>query len=209
MSVIVAIKENGKVYMGCDSQVTCGPNKMILTNPNNYKIWKVKGVENCLMASAGFVRTACVIRTMNDLVSEYDVYKDQICFDFVVNKIVPAMIERLQEAHYIKSDGVFEDMGASFLFAYKDKLFKIDFDGSVMEIDGFVAIGSGMKEALGNLGGKESLDPKEKIVTAIKSSLSYDIYVDYPIILSDTETTEFEIISKEDETDCLKSIKDK
>ncbi len=205
MSVVVAIKENGKIYMGCDSQVTCGTTKSTLSNPNNFKMWKVKGVDNCLMASVGDVRNACVIRTIEDLVTEYDAYKGRICYEFVVNRILPTIIERLQDANYLKRDEVFRDLGSSILFAYKDQLYEICYDGSVFEIDGCVALGSGMKQALGSMIEREGEDPKTRIVKAIKSSMS-DIYVDYPIILSDTETTEFDIIAKESETDYLKSI---
>lgn len=49
MSVIIAIKKDDVVYLGADSYVTRGGSRMSLSNPNNYKIWKVRGVENCLM----------------------------------------------------------------------------------------------------------------------------------------------------------------
>lgn len=49
MSVVVAIKKGDKVYLGADSQVTRGGTRGTLKNPNNYKIWKVIGVDNCLM----------------------------------------------------------------------------------------------------------------------------------------------------------------
>ena len=42
MSVVVAIKKNGKVLMGADSQVTSGGTRTSLSNPNNYKIEKGK-----------------------------------------------------------------------------------------------------------------------------------------------------------------------
>ena len=41
MSVVVAIKEGKKIYIGADSQVTKGGTRATLKNPNNYKIWKV------------------------------------------------------------------------------------------------------------------------------------------------------------------------
>ncbi len=36
-SVIVAIKKDGKVYLGCDSQVSLGGTRSTLKNPSNYK----------------------------------------------------------------------------------------------------------------------------------------------------------------------------
>ena len=35
MSVVVAIKENGRVYLGCDSQATKGGTRTTLKNPKN------------------------------------------------------------------------------------------------------------------------------------------------------------------------------
>ena len=97
MSVVVAIKKNGNIYLGSDSQATSGGTRSTLKNPNNYKIWKVIGADHCLMGEVGAMRDACVIRTMDNLISDYNIYKKQIGFDFVVNRILPAIIQRLQE----------------------------------------------------------------------------------------------------------------
>ena len=208
MSVVVAIKKDNKVYMGCDSQITSGGTRSTLSNPNNYKIWKVQGVENCLMGSVGYVRDACLIRTMDSLVTDYNVYKKHICFDFVVNIIVPDIIDRLAKARYIKSDGVFEGMNSSFLFAFQDQLFHISSDGSVIEVDDFIAIGSGKNEAAGSLLSTDGLNPEERIIKAIKASAANDIYVDYPIIMTNTEKTEFDVITEKNEKSYIEGKKE-
>ena len=200
MSVVVAIKEGNKIYMGADSQVTRGGTRLSLSNPNNYKIWKVKGVENCLMASVGDLRDACVIRIMNGLVREIDALKGEVDFEYVVGRIVPLIKEELIDYGYIKKDGVFEGFESSYLFAFEDKLFYINRDASVIEIDDCIAIGSGSNEAIGSLitSSKEE-DSEQRIVKAIKSSAAHDIYVDYPIILVNTETTEFKVLTEDKE----------
>jgi ATP-dependent protease HslVU (ClpYQ) peptidase subunit len=38
MSVIVAVKENGTIYMGADSQTTAGNRKMNHLNETSYKV---------------------------------------------------------------------------------------------------------------------------------------------------------------------------
>ena len=208
MSVVVAIKENGKVYMGCDSQVTSGGTRMTLKNPNNYKIWKVIGADNCLMGSVGNLRDACVIRTLDDLVTDYNVYRGHICFDFVVNSILPDIIHRLQTCKFI-SEGKFDSMDSSFLFAFRDQLYNIHSDGSVIEVDDCIAIGSGKNEAVGSLLSTEGEKPETRIIKAIKASAASDIYVDYPIILTDSETTEFKIITENDDKNLSKQKKEK
>ena len=62
MSVVVAIKENGKVMIGADSQCTRGGTRRTLSNPNNYKVWRVLDAENCLLAHVGLVREANIIK---------------------------------------------------------------------------------------------------------------------------------------------------
>ena len=104
------------------------------------------------------------------------------------------------------SDGYLEYMDSSFLFAYKDQLFMINSDGCVIEIDDYVAIGSGAQEAIGSLLSTEGQGARRRIVKAIKASAANDIYVDYPIILADTSNTEFEIVTEKNENKYL--IKD-
>ena len=208
MSVVVAIKKNGKIYMGCDSQVTCGGTRTTLKNSNNYKIWQVQNAEHCLMGSVGNLRDACVIRTMDNLVTEYNIYRRHISFEFIVNKIVPDIIDRLQEAKYLKKGDSFDSMDSSFLFAFEDQLYYIGFDGSVIEVEDYVAIGSGKNEAIGSLLSTEKEAPEERIIKAIKASAANDLYVDYPIILTNTETTEFEVITEKTEKSYLKSKKE-
>ena len=207
MSVVVAIKSEGKIVIGSDSQVTKGGTRTTLKNPNNYKIWKVDGSENCLMAHVGNVRDANVIRLMRDVIDDYDEYRDRVNYRFVVKYLVPEIIKTLKEAGYLKmSDGYLEYMDSSFLFAYKDQLFMINSDGCVIEIDDYVAIGSGAQEAIGSLLSTEGQGARRRIVKAIKASAANDIYVDYPIILADTSNTEFEIVTEKNENKYL--IKD-
>ena len=191
--------------MGCDSQVASGRTCMTLRNPNNFKIWQVPDTDHCLMGSVGNFRDACVIRTMRELVLDYDVYKKNVCFDYVVNEIVPAIISRLQKANYLKKEGVFDGMDSSFLFAFENQLYNIHNDGSVIEIEDYIAIGSGKNEAIGNLLSTEREDPYVRIIKAIKASATTDIYVDYPIILSSTRDDGFHIITDKNEPAFLKS----
>ena len=115
--------------------------------------------------------------------------------------IVPNLVRELKKVGFIKDENYIELVNSAFLFAYKDKLFLIDRDLCVLEINDYVAIGSGSPEAIGSLLSTEGEDPKTRIVKAIKASAANDIYVDYPIVLTDTETTKFEIITEETEED--------
>lgn len=167
---------------------------MSLPNQNNYKIWKVRGVENCLMGYVGCMRDTCAIRVMGSLVREIDAIHGDVDFDYIVNRIEPMIRDELKGHEFIEKDKPYSSMDSRFIFAFKDKVFTIEY-GAVIEHDDYVAIGSGECEAIGSLlSSDENESPKDKIIKAIKSSAAHDIYVDYPIILSDTKYTKFEII---------------
>ena len=206
MSVVVAVKEGNKIYMGADSQVTKGGTRTTLKNPNNYKVWKVDGVDKCLMGHVGNLRDGNVVRLMRSVIDDYDEFYKRVDYRFVVKYLVPEIVKTLREACYLKASPEYVDfLDSSFLFAYRDKLYSINCDLSVIEIDDYVAIGSGADQALGSLLSTEGQDPKERIVKAIKASAAADIYVDYPIILTDTGKGEFEIITEKDESKYLNS----
>lgn len=198
MSVVVAIKENGRITIGADSQVTKGGTRRTLSNPNNYKVWRVFGTENCLMAHVGCVREANVIRVARGLIPELAQLKDEIDFSFVVQHLVPALFEELAEYRVIKGGSEPPRFDSSFLFAYKDKLFYISGNGTVIEVDDYCAIGSGECEAIGSLLSTEGEPCEDRIKKAIKASAANDIYVDYPIIMTDTESMEFKVYYEQD-----------
>lgn len=209
MSVVVAIKEGKKVYMGADSQSTLGNTRITLRNPNNFKIWKVIDSNNTLMACVGAKRDANVIRLVPGIVDEYDEFSKRVNYKFVVKYIVPNIVRELKKAGFIKDENYIECINSAFLFAYKDKLFFINNDLCVLEINDYVAIGSGSPEAIGSLLSTEGEDPKTRIVKASKASAANDIYVDYPIILTDTETTKFDVITEDLEVNFTKQHKKK
>lgn len=209
MSVVVAIKEGDKVFIGADSQVTKGGTRTTLKNPNNYKIWKVDGVEHTLMAHVGVLRDANVVRLMRGIIDDYDEYRNRVDYAFVVKYLVPEIIKNLREANFLKGnkDEYLEYMNSGFLFAYHDSLYSIGTDASVIEVDDYIAIGSGENEAIGSLLSTEGQNPKTRIVKAIRASAASDIYVDYPIIITDTESTEFEIVTEDNESKYIGSKK--
>ena len=206
MSVVVGIKKDGVVYLGADSQSSRGGTRTSLSNPNNYKIWKVKGVSNCLMGHVGALRDACVVRIMRNLVREIDAIHEEVDYEYVVSRIVPMIVDELKEYSYIEKSGKLEILDSRFLFAFKDHLYVIGNDTTVIEIDDCVAIGSGESEAIGSLlTSSDEENPHNRIVKAIKASAAHDIYVDYPIVTSDTLNMEFEVITETNINEFIKS----
>ncbi len=197
MSVVVAVKKDNVVYVGADSQVTCGGTKASLSNPNNYKIWPVRGVDNCLMGSVGELRDACVIRTMNGLVNRLDAIDGLVDYDYVVNTIEPLIRETLRSRKFLPDEDPYSVLGSVFLFIYQDKIYTIT-NGAVIEHDDYIAIGSGSSEAMGSLNSTEfEENPNIRIIKAIKASAGHDLYVGYPIILSNSaESNKFIVVDE-------------
>ena len=127
MSVVVAIKKDGIIYMGADSQVSRGGTRTTLSNPNNYKIWALPDADNCLMGCVGTLRANNIIKVANDLIPEIVDLKDAVDFRFVVRHLVPRMMDELDDYKVLLKDkDDAPDMDAAFLFAYHDRLYSID-----------------------------------------------------------------------------------
>ena len=200
MSVAIAIKKDGVIYLGADSQVTRGGTRTTLSNPNNYKIWAMSDVDHCLIASVGSFRANNVIKVADELIPEIVDMRDAVSFRFVVRHFVPRLMEELNDYKILLKDkDDLPNMDASFLLAYHDRLYSIDRYGCVIEVDDCCAIGSGASEAIGSLlstAGED--DPVKRIKKAIRSSAANDIYVDYPIIIANTADTEFKVYYEKD-----------
>jgi hypothetical protein len=144
------------------------------------------------------VREANVIRVARDLIPELLALKGGIDFSFVVRRLVPSLFDELESYRLIEKNATDPHFESSFLFAYRDKLFYISGNGTVIEIDDYCAIGSGECEAIGSLLSTEGEPTEERIKKAIKASAANDIYVDYPIVISDTESCEFKVFYEKD-----------
>ena len=195
MSLTIALKHEGIIYMGSDS-IACRDVKHYLTNPNSYRIFPVKGCDNMLMSLDGRIVEHNVARC-NYLVPETVAMKGEIDFEFMVNEFVPHLFDLFDDRHVLKCKDNDYSCESDMIVAYRDKLFEIFSDGAVVECDDYAAIGSGVEEALGSLLTTSDIkDPKERILMALKAGLANKIRVAYPLVITNTETCEFEIIEE-------------
>lgn len=199
MSVVVAIKEKGKVYVGADSQMSNGTKMTTLANPNNFKIWKVDGKKNIMIGCVGYCRDSNVVKCIDGLIDDQIGKGDKNIFKYVVNKVVPQIIGTLRDRNYIKMENdYFDEMNSRFLLVYKDHLFVILHDGAVYESDDFAAIGSGEDYANGILTETVGQEPRTRLIKAIRSAITGDSHINYPIVLTDTEKSDYEILFQKD-----------
>ncbi len=195
MSVVVAIKDKDKVWVGCDSQFSYGYAKGTLSNKNNYKIFKPSNESDVIIGLCGYVRDANILSCVDEYIEEITKLKDEVNFKYIVTKVVPKIFNILKEnKRIIEKKDELEEMGSELIFVYRDGIYQINSDGCVIEIDDYVAIGSGARVAMGYLN-QHSDNPKDAVAKAIKSTCTTDLYVNYPIILMNTKDDKIEIIN--------------
>ena len=79
---------------------------------------------------------------------------------------------------------------SEFIIAYKDKVFDIAPDGTVEEIEDYIAIGSGAEAALGSL--KHTIDEPiyDRLIKALDAASESNLFVSEPYVAIDTEDCE-------------------
>lgn len=195
MSLVIGIKEKGKVILACDSQVTIGGVKKTSALESNFKIWHPDKHSVVLMGSVGTVRQMNVIKHTDNIIEELKILQDKVDHNYVVNKVVKKILATLKDNNVITTKDNILLMDNSYLLAVKDRLYQIYSDGAVIEIDDFTAIGSGSNEAIASLNTTRGIGtPKERVINAVNATVMNDIFVNYPVVVSDTTRKDFDII---------------
>lgn len=198
MSIVVALKKDGVVYMGSDSLELKQGEKYIHTNPNNRQIFNVLGIKNMFMVMDGRTIESNLIRTKY-LFSPKILKNVEIDFSFMVNYFVPRVFNILNSRDLIVKDEKTDIplMSSDAIVVYQDKIYRIFPDGSVMDIDEFCALGEGSDEAYGSfITTEKEEDPIRRIILSLEAAINTQIDADYPIIITDTLTGEFKQINK-------------
>lgn len=186
MSVIVAVKENGTIYMGADSQTTTGRRKRNGLNETAYKITRLEN--GMLVGFCGKVAAKQAILSMEDvfvLDKEGGINKKHI-----VKEIVPKLVDKMQ----LIGD---EDSGAldvSILLAYKDKLYRITSGLDVLNLNECGRSGAGADFTNWYLFGEKNLSIRERILKALVASAKRTESVGGPYVLIDTQNQKFEVV---------------
>ena len=201
MSVVIAIKENGVTYMAADTQVSFGDSKRHLKSDSLQKIWAVADIPHCIMGGVGLARDLNLIRyCTSELIPEASVLKNEINVGTIMLNTVPAIFESIRNYTQLVT-GCDKDIpiNSEFVLAYKDKIFDIAPDGTVEEIEDYIAIGSGADAALGSL--KHTIDEPiyDRLIKALDAAAESNLYVSEPYVYIDTKDGELmDLIFDED-----------
>ncbi|MHA1866844.1 MAG: hypothetical protein ACTSXD_02125 [Candidatus Heimdallarchaeaceae archaeon] len=172
MSCVVGIKYKDKIYMGADSCVTKGGDRVLtLTDP---KIFRRK---QFLIGFCGELRVGQFLKHTN-IPKDID----------TVDKLVEFMKTIFENEGFIRKGKDFDEptlsVEAEFIVAYHGRIYIIGADLSVIE-DGkndYCAIGSGADFALGSLytTKNQKVNPRKRLIRALKSSAYFDPGVSSP-----------------------------
>lgn len=202
MSVVIAVKDKDSVWVATDSQVSYAGTKKTITSQNCLKIWKPSGHKNMVMGLVGAVRDNNILSTVDYWIDEVDELKGNYGFKHVVRDTVPKIFSQLKEFGRVSvSKEGLEYMQSSVLIAYEDKMFEIDSDGCVTDEEDIIAIGSGFKHCLSAYGAIEDIDSltiREKLIKTVAAACHADLYVQYPIIITNTKLDRYEIFDGEE-----------
>ena len=208
MSVVIAIKENGVTYMAADTQISFGDSKRHLKSDSLQKVWAVTDTPHCIMGGVGLARDLNLIRyCTSELIPEASVLKNEINVGTIMLNTVPAIFESIRNYTQLVT-GCDKDIPISseFLLAYKDKIFDIAPDGTVEEVEDYIAIGSGADAALGSLKHTTDEPVYDRLIKALDAASESNLYVSEPYVCIDTENGMlmdllFEDTLEEDEED--------
>ena len=208
MSVVIAIKENGVTYMAADTQISFGDSKRHLKSDSLQKVWAVTDIPHCIMGGVGLTRDLNLIRyCTSELIPEASVLKNEINVGTIMLNTVPAIFESIRNYTQLVT-GCDKDIpiNSEFVLAYKDKIFDIAPDGTVEEVEGYIAIGSGADAALGSLKHTTDEPVYDRLIKALDAASESNLYVSEPYVCMDTEHCMlmdllFDDMSEEDEED--------
>lgn len=185
MSVVVAVKENGVIYMGADSQTTAGRYKYTFLNAPG---WKIRRLDNGM-----FVSFCGSVSAEQNILSEKDVFtldeNGELTKKHIVQKIVPKLVRKMDQIGD-KENG---EIKVSMILAYKDKLYRITPDLEVVAENDYAAMGAGKYFVHYALSMKD-LPVRERILKALMESAKRTESVGGPYVLIDTKNNEYEVV---------------
>ncbi len=199
MPALVALKSNNEIYVGSDSCFVNSSGDITFgLNESTRYIHKVKGIENALILDdGGNILEHNVIQSINfdEIMSE----GEEVDFECVRSKIAPLIHDAMEQNGCLGKGDNPNSSSTAIIIATKDKIFLISEDFSVIEGDDFLAIGDTKSKGLltgSLLTTYDAVDPKERILIALRAANKFSRYVSSPYILSNTEDCEMEIIKR-------------
>lgn len=103
--------------------------------------------------------------------------------EYLVTTFINAVRDCLKSGGFAKKEDEQEE-GGTFLVGFRGRLFEVQDDYQVTEsVNGYAAVGSGARIALGSLYATPHLMPEQRIELALQAASQYDAYVRPPYLI--------------------------
>ena len=186
MSVVVVVKDKGRVVVGCDERMSSWADSYT----DSYED-RPKGIivqNQAIVAGTGNV--ALVDLFGNEIVGLEEFSRESILY----NVVIPLM-SKLHNTCYLDKDCNFD---GEIVIAKDSKAFRVAGNGTISEVNSFLAIGSGSLSALGSLTTTfwSNISAEEKVAKAIESAGSVISTVSTTGWIADTKSLQFRKTSK-------------
>jgi ATP-dependent protease HslVU (ClpYQ) peptidase subunit len=187
MTCIVGVTDGKTTWIGGDS---LGSNSFSKIVRRDKKVFKLQDTPNAIIGYTSSFRMGQLLMYANNLIDKRD--EPDIDHKYLVKTFIPNLIQLFENGGYSRTYSG-EKEGGEFLFAYKDKLYKIQSDFQVGEsFDNYDACGSGEYFALGSLATTEGSDltPVERIHKALQAASKFSTGVSAPYYIINTDKDE-------------------
>lgn len=169
MSIIVALKNDDKIYVGADKKIVCDDHIQ-------YTSSKIKQMAYCetIVGVVGQLRDFNIIESLN-IINQTTRPLNKID---MVSEIVPTLFDIYEMHGRISNDMGIRFFQSEFLFANDNRIFTVSMDGCVLEHEDYAVIGSGEELVGGYLSTvRDWSNPIHIIETAILMSCEKDVNV--------------------------------
>ena len=197
MSVVIAIKKNGRVYMAADTQTSCGDRKVTHHSEGSRKITRFEN--GVLLAHTGLVHNWQILCAHPEYFTVPE--EGELTKKYIVQNIIPKIFKCYRENDMCeKEKGEPDQLGEAYLLAYKDKLFQIDGAFNVAVLEHYADIGAGGDLTLAGLielDAEEVCDSKtveDRLVELLRISSHRIMSVSGPYYLIDTESQKIKMV---------------
>lgn len=181
MSVVIAARYRDGIVLVADTQGTSMNNKQ-----NNIKKIKQFELSNTGIGVVGYLRDCNIIRILDEIIKPRDILnKVDIDEEYVIRKVVPKLIEHMQEnKRTLHSESGMVSMASQMLFVTNKRMFEIGSDFSVAESDrDYAVIGCGEEKVrgymslVGDTSNRTAIEITNVLVGAIRKACEDDVYI--------------------------------
>lgn len=190
MSLVVAYKRDGIVYMGADTQTSLGSRIDRILNESGFKITKFPN--GVLVGVCGRVKGHQLIKAQEKWFN----LAENVTIDkrYIVKNIIPELSVLMKDINDDK-EARSSSMSVLILIAHYDKIFVITKYFEVFECDSYAAIGAGddfAKYTLSQI--SATSDVNEGLLEALRAGAHFESTVSAPYVLINTKDQQYTIV---------------